>query len=91
MGSASCNDFEYYKFEFVDSRCGATGLCFVAGKFLKPVTNGALMTWDTTRTYDGAKLPNGTYVLRLTVVGVGRPGYSNLLPNKPQITVVINN
>jgi len=90
-GSASCVDFEYYKFEFVDSRCGATGLCFVAGKFLKPVSNGALMTWDTSRTYDGAKLPNGTYVLRLTVVGVGRPGYANLLPNKPQITVVINN
>ncbi|MEO6062702.1 MAG: protein kinase [Thermoflexales bacterium] len=91
MGSANCEDFEYYKFEFVDSRCGATGLCFVAGKFLKPVINGALMTWDTARTYDGAKLPNGTYVLRLTVVGVGRPGYSILLPNKPQITVVINN
>ncbi len=91
MGSASCNDFEYYKFEFVDSRCGATGLCFVAGKFLKPVSNGALMTWDTTRTYDGAKLPNGTYVLRLTVVGVARPGYPFVLPNKPQITVVINN
>jgi serine/threonine-protein kinase len=90
-GSAICDGFEYYKFEFVDSRCGATGLCFVAGKFLKPVTNGALMTWDTTRTYDGAKLPNGTYVLRLTVVGVGRPGFTNLLPNKPQITVVINN
>ncbi len=90
-GSASCDGFEYYKFEFVDSRCGATGLCFVAGKFLKPVINGSLMTWDTTRTYDGAKLPNGTYVLRLTVVGVGRPGYTNLLPNKPQITVVINN
>jgi hypothetical protein len=90
-GSASCDGFEYYKFEFVDSRCGATGLCFVAGKFLKPVINGSLMTWDTTRTYDGAKLPNGTYVLRLTVVGVGRPGYTNILPTKPQITVVINN
>jgi hypothetical protein len=90
-GSASCDGFEYYKFEFVDSRCGATGLCFVAGKFLKPVINGSLMTWDTTRTYDGAKLPNGTYVLRLTVVGVGRPGYTNILPTQPQITIVINN
>lgn len=90
-GSASCVDFEYYKFEFVDSRCGSSGLCFAAGKFTRPVTDGVLMTWDTTKTSDGSKLPNGTYVLRLTVVGVGRPGYPNVLPIMPQVTVVINN
>jgi hypothetical protein len=87
MGTASCEGFAYYKFEFVDPRCGAAGLCFVAGKFTQPVVNGQLMNWDTTRTWDGQRMPNGTYVLRLTVVGQD----DIPLPQKPEITITIDN
>ena len=87
MGTATCDGFAYYKFEFVDPRCGALGLCFVAGKFTSPVENGLLMNWDTTHTWDGRPLPNGTYVLRLTVVGQD----DIPLPQKPEVTIIIDN
>ncbi len=61
-GSATCDHFDYYKFEFEDARCDK-GICFVAGPFRPGVVNGELMSWDT-RT-----VPNGQYVLRVVVVG----------------------
>lgn len=89
-GSAICDSFAYYKFEFVDSRCDPTGLCFAAGKFTQPVNNGLLMNWDTTKTSDGQPLPNGTYTLRLTVVGVDNPN-GNVLPQVSDITITVDN
>ena len=61
-GTATCDHFDYYKFEFEDSRCDK-GICFVAGPFRSPVVNDELMEWDTTT------IPNGRYTLRLVVVG----------------------
>ncbi len=61
-GSATCDHFDYYKFEFEDARCDK-GICFVAGPFRPGMVNGELMLWNT-RT-----VPNGQYVLRLVVVG----------------------
>jgi len=89
-GTALCNGFAYYKFEFVDPRCSPTGLCFVAGRFTRPVTNGLLMKWDTTKTQNGQPLPNGPYRLRLTVVGVDSPK-GNVLPQVSEITITIGN
>jgi hypothetical protein len=87
MGTAMCNGFAYYKFEFVDSRCGPSGLCFVAGKFTQPVENGLLMNWDTTRTWNGQHMPNGTYTLRMTVVGQD----NSPLQQMPEVRITISN
>jgi len=59
-GSATCDHFDYYKFEFEDARCDK-GICFVAGPFRPGVVNGELMLWNT-RT-----VPNGQYMLRVVV------------------------
>ena len=94
-GTAACDGFVYYKFVFEDARC-ARSQCFVAGPrvqcgaescpvpetdFTQPVTNGRLMTWDTT------KFPNGTYKLALIAVGI-RGGE---LPQRARILVTIKN
>jgi len=92
MGTAACIGFAYYKFEFVDARCGATGLCFVAGKFTKAVESGRLMNWDTTRTWDNGSMPNGVWRLRLTVVGGERPpSIPSYLPQFGEVTIRIEN
>lgn len=92
QGSAYCNEFAYYKFEFVDSRCGPTQLCFVAGQFTTPVRSNVLMNWDTRKTWDGGLLPNGSYLLQLTVVGRKRSGTAGpVLKKRPRITIVVNN
>lgn len=91
-GRAYCNDFAYYKFEFVDARCGPTQLCFVAGRFETPIRAGVLMNWDTRSTWDGSPLPNGQYVLQLTVVGRKASGEAGpIFPKRPRLTVIINN
>jgi hypothetical protein len=78
-GTATSNNFAFYKFEFEDARCDK-GVCFVAdGK--RPVTNGALLRWDT-RT-----VPNGTYLLRLVVVD----RFGRELGQVPRIRITIQN
>jgi hypothetical protein len=89
-GTATCTDFAYYKFEFVDSRCGPSGACFLAGKFTQPVVDGVLMTWDTHKTWDGTPIANGTYVLRLTVMGLDSP-YGSMLAQQPTVQITIDN
>ncbi len=91
-GTAICAGFASYKFEFVDSRCGASSLCFVAGSFTTSVENGRLMLWDTTMTWDKQPLPNGVWKLRLTVVGGPRPKpIPNTLPQFGEVTITIKN
>lgn len=88
-GTADCDGFAFYKFEFVDSRC-AKGLCFVAGEFRQPVVDGILMQWDTRKTWDGQNMPNDTFVLRMTVLGKPSP-LGNVLPYAPEIRITIDN
>lgn len=78
-GTATANNFGFYKFELVDPRC-ESGVCFVAdGK--RPVSNGLLLRWDT-RT-----IPNGNYVLQLVVVDK----FGRTLPNPPRIRIRVQN
>lgn len=78
-GTATANNFGFYKFELIDPRC-AGGVCFVAdGK--RPVSNGTLLRWDT-RT-----IPNGDYVLQLVVVDK----FGRTLPNPPHIRIRLQN
>lgn len=96
-GTVTCDSgFRYYKFELEDARCGPKG-CFVAGPpaqcndtsiicpanlpFVRPVTNGRLLAWDTT------KIPNGTWVLRMSAVGAS--GW--VLPQQTRLRVTIRN
>lgn len=66
IGSANCNGFSYYKFEFIDHpQCG---VCFI-GKGASAIDKSVLLSWNTALTWDGKPIPNGTYKLRLTVVG----------------------
>lgn len=78
-GSATSNNFAFYKFEFEDPRCEG-GVCFVAdGK--RAVANGTLLRWDT-RT-----VPNGTYLLRLVVVD----RFGRELGQVPRVQITIAN
>jgi len=89
-GTATCDQFDYYKFEFVDPSC-SNGACFVRGKFTRQVVNGILDSdWDTSRSWNGYQIPNGTYRLRLTVVG--KPNlFADVLPSRPEVTITIIN
>ncbi len=78
-GTATANNFAYYKFELMDARCEG-GVCFVA-EARRPVSNGILLRWDT-RT-----VPNGNYVLQLVVVD----RFGRALPNPPRIRVRVQN
>ena len=87
-GSATSNNFAYYKFELVDSRC-QSGVCFMID-FKKPVNanNGILWRWDTRQPLsNGTVLPNGTWVIQLVVADK----WGRTLPNPPQIQVTIQN
>ncbi|MFC1463788.1 MAG: hypothetical protein ACFLMY_02955 [Candidatus Brachytrichaceae bacterium NZ_4S206] len=78
-GTATANNFGFYKFELVDPRCESS-VCFVAdGK--RPVSNGLLLRWDT-RT-----IPNGNYMLQLVVVDK----FGRALPNPPRIRIRVQN
>jgi hypothetical protein len=79
VGTATVNNFWYYKFEFVDARC-QFGVCFVADS-KQAMRNGILLRWDT-RT-----IPNGTYVLQLVVVDT----FGRVLSTRPRITITIQN
>lgn len=59
QGSADIERFAYYKFELQPE--GVSDWSFLA-RFDRSVTDGVLMTWDTTTALSGA------YRLRLTVV-----------------------
>jgi hypothetical protein len=78
-GTATSNNFAFYKFEFEDARC-AGGVCFVA-EGRRAVANGTLLRWDT-RT-----VPNGTYQLRLVVVD----RFGRELGQVPRVQVTIAN
>ncbi|MBU6361096.1 MAG: hypothetical protein KGS46_13870 [Chloroflexi bacterium] len=73
FGTAIHDNFSYYKFELLDGRCN-NGVCHIASLYA-PVYGGALIQWDTRR------IPNGRYLLRLTVVGQNGGGY-------PQVAVI---
>lgn len=79
-GTATADNFAYYKFELLDPRC-ANGVCFL-NFFQRHVVNGVLWRWDTRKPLpSGVVLPNGTWTLQLVVVDRwGRP-----LPNKPTL------
>jgi hypothetical protein len=78
-GTATSNNFAFYKFEFEDERCAA-GVCFVAdGK--RAVANGPLLRWDT------RSVPNGTFLLRLVVVD----RFGRELGQVPRIRITIQN
>jgi hypothetical protein len=78
-GSATSNNFAFYKFEFEDARC-ANGVCFVAdGK--RQVNNGTLLRWDT------RSVPNGDYVLRMVVVDK----FGRELGQVPRVRIRIQN
>lgn len=79
MGTATLNNFDYYKFEFEDARCNL-GVCFVADA-RKQVRRGLLMKWDT-RT-----VPNGVYLLHMVVVDK----FGRVLSTTPRINITIQN
>lgn len=78
-GTATSNNFAFFKFEFEDARC-ANGVCFVADS-RRQVNNGTLLRWDT-RT-----VPNGDYVLRLVVVD----RFGRELGQIPRIRISVQN
>jgi hypothetical protein len=61
-GSASANDFNYYKLEYGQGN-NPTGWVDLNGQNLTAVRSGILGVWNT------ADLPEGPYILRLTLVG----------------------
>jgi hypothetical protein len=85
-GTATSNNFAYYKFELLDSRC-ANGVCFLMD-FRRPVVNGLLWRWDTLAPLpNGVVLPNGTWTMQLVVVDK----WERALPNPPAITFTLQN
>lgn len=85
-GAATSNNFGFYKFELLDSRCDR-GVCFLID-FRRAVNNGVLWRWDTRAPLpNGVILPNGSYVLQLTVADK----FGRTLPDKPQFQITIQN
>jgi hypothetical protein len=87
-GTAFSNNFAYYKFELLDSRCD-NGVCFLR-EFRQPVrnTNAILWRWNTRQPLpNGTVLPNGNWVMRLVVVDI----FARSLPNTPLITFTLQN
>jgi hypothetical protein len=79
FGTATHDNFGYYKFELLDSRC-VNGACHIAS-INTPGYGGNLLQWDTRR------IPNGRYLLRLSVIDRNGAGY----PQAPIISVTIAN
>lgn len=85
-GTATSNNFAYYKFELLDPRC-ANGVCFLR-EFRRPVANGVLWRWDTRAPLpNGVVLPNGTWTMQLVVVD----RWERPLPDKPAVTFTLQN
>jgi hypothetical protein len=78
-GAATMKRFQYYKFEFEDTRC-AGGVCHVA-TMRQPVADGVLMRWDT------RSVPNGTYTLKLSVVNQS----GIVFRDTPRVRITIRN
>jgi hypothetical protein len=85
-GTATANNFGYYKFELLDPRCEG-GVCFLQ-RFNRRVVNGVLWRWDTRRPLpNGVVLPNGTWTMQLVVVD----RWERPLPNKPVLRFTVQN
>ncbi|MCL6509397.1 MAG: hypothetical protein K6U78_01775 [Anaerolineae bacterium] len=85
-GTATANNFSYYKFELLDPRCEG-GVCFLQ-RFDRRVVNGVLWRWDTRQPLpNGVVLPNGTWTMQLVVVD----RWERPLPNKPTLRFTVSN
>jgi hypothetical protein len=85
-GTATSNNFAYYKFELLDPRC-EKGVCFLR-EFRRPVVNGLLWRWDTRQPLpNGVVLPNGPWTMQLVVVD----RWERALPNPPTVAYVLSN
>ncbi len=85
-GTATANNFGYYKFELLDPRC-EKGVCFLQ-RFDRRVVNGVLWRWDTRQPLpNGVVLPNGTWTMQLVVVD----RWGRELSTKPTLQFVVQN
>lgn len=76
QGTATANNFQFYKLEFAPSAT-PDNVSVIGALVTTPVTSGALGTWNTTQ------VPDGQYVLRLTVVD----NTGNFISNSVNVTV----